>query len=289
MKTLEPGLYEQLVNKDISQAIANIDQSLRTTEKLDESTSSLVLSQYIESIVRSALEKAGSKDKQVALINAIIHLLTQKSGFEFSGNLITEDKETLLEIKSKAESITKEKLRPATSLTHSYLFTGDTDMPLVNELKREIATADRIDMLVSFLKVSGISMIRDQLKKFTNRGGKLRIISTTYMGATDLKAVTELCTLPGTEIKISYDTKHTRLHAKSYIFYRNTGFNTAYVGSSNLSGAAITDGREWNVKITSHDQSDVFNQMQMTFDIYWRSDAFTTFKIEDEDKLRDSL
>ena len=289
MKTLEPGLYEQLVNEDISKSITNLSPDLKKTEKIDGGTSSIVLSQYVESIVRAALEKAENKDKQVELTNDIIRLLNQKTESEFSGHLITKEKETLLEIKANADSITKDKLRPATSLTHSYLFTGDIDMKLVSELKREIATSDRIDMLVSFLKVSGIAMIRDQLKEFTNRGGKLRVIATTYMGATDLKAVTELCQLPGTEIRISYDTKHTRLHAKSYMFYRNTGFDTAYVGSSNLSGAAITDGREWNVKITSHDQSDVFRQMQRTFEIYWSSEAFTPFTLNDVDKLQESL
>ena len=192
MKTLEPGLYEQLVNEDISKSITNLSPDLKKTEKIDGGTSSIVLSQYVESIVRAALEKAENKDKQVELTNDIIRLLNQKTESEFSGHLITKEKETLLEIKANADSITKDKLRPATSLTHSYLFTGDIDMKLVSELKREIATSDRIDMLVSFLKVSGIAMIRDQLKEFTNRGGKLRVIATTYMGATDLKAVTEL-------------------------------------------------------------------------------------------------
>src|SRR5690606_32527717 len=144
--------------------------------------------------------------------------------------------------------------------------------------------------IVAFIRWSGLRLFEKALREFTEREGtSLRIITTTYMGATEAKSLEFLASLPNTEIKISYQTELERLHAKSYIFERNSGFDTAYIGSSNLSKSALTKGLEWNLRVTSKENPHIIQKAQATFEYYWNSIDFEDFKIGGIDRFRKAL
>ena len=281
---LHEGLYEQVINKELDTELSATDK-LCQTAPIDSAEAAKVLSKYVAEIVEKGLENVldngGDISSQVELVNRIVAtIVAQTQEADFDRNSVAERAEQLLALLDKRNSVfaLDEKAqitRPETSIAMSSLFTGAVHEPqMYTELKKEIVSCNKIDMLVSFIKWSGLRLIIDELTEFTQNGGELRIITTSYMGATDVKAIEELRKLPNTQIKVSYDTKRTRLHAKTYVFYRNTGFTTAYVGSSNLSNAAISSGLEWNVKVTMKDLPETIDKIAATFESYWNSNEF---------------
>ena len=290
-----PGLYEQLINRALRQELDSIPPERKSVMPVDPAEAAEVLSRYIAEAAKQALsgmaEGRGEVADQVALANRLIGLLP-----ETDGQGIDERAEQLMALLAEQDPAlalgrtARDAVRPETSIAQSSLFTGAVHEPqMFSELKKEIASADRIDMLVSFIKWSGLRLILEDLEAFVRRGGELRIITTSYMGATDVKAVEELAKLPNARIKVSYDTKRTRLHAKTYVFYRETGFTTAYVGSSNLSNTAISSGLEWNVKVTAKDLPATIRKIAATFDTYWHSDEFEFYGPDMRPRLVEAL
>ncbi len=296
---LKDGLYEQVINKSLDNELAETDKLIQTAA-IDPAEAAKILSQYISEVVEKGLQNVrdngGDVSSQVELVNKIISSVvsgTQETSFDSMS--VAERAEMLLaliERKNEIHALNEkaEIIRPETSIAQSSLFTGAIHEPqMFTELKKEIVSCNRIDMLVSFIKWSGLRLIIDELREFTMNGGELRIITTSYMGATDIKAIEELRILPNTKIKVSYDTKRTRLHAKTYVFYRGTGFTTAYVGSSNLSNAAISSGLEWNVKVTKKDLPETIDKIAATFESYWNSSEFEYYDEGQRERLAHAL
>lgn len=295
---MKNGIYEEIINNKILKEISN-EELIIGKEKLDSEDAKTFLTQYIAEITKTALKCVRDEItdpqnyllKQVELCNDIIELLKQKlNEDEFEDLKITESAEVLTYVYDRMNNsnFNNQVIRPETSISRTSLFTGARKEPnLQEEIKREIFSADEICMLVSFIKWSGLRTILDELKLFTERGKKLKIITTSYMEATDFKAVEELSKLANTEVKISYDTERTRLHAKSYIFKRENGFTTAYVGSSNMSNIAMTSGLEWNVKLSEKESFEIIAKINATFETYWNDSTFETF--DNSEKNREYL
>ncbi|MCM2465439.1 DEAD/DEAH box helicase [Methanoculleus oceani] len=298
---LFPGIYEQVISEYLASKLSDPEREGRVLkDPLARFDPQNVLARHIAKILRNALLSADERRiplaEQVRICNRLIgHLAAELQDKALERCAITPDAEVLLALAERNPSANPSALRivaptrPETSIAQSSLFTGSPGEPgLVDELRKEIRSADRVDLLISFIKWSGLRLILDDLKEFVQRG-KLRVITTSYTGATDIKAVEALAALRNTAVRISYDTDRTRLHAKTYTFHRDNGFSTSYIGSSNLSNPAITSGLEWNVKVTEQDSYDIVQRIEKTFETYWKDPEFVEYTPESRERLRRAL
>jgi superfamily II DNA or RNA helicase len=296
---MNQGIYEELVTQLVQEKLASIDENCFFINKspLDKEEASSFLSKHLAQTIKNALNYVKGENQieiQIDIANKIILFLKEElKKEEFAKDLITIEGEILKAVFSKVDAhfsdinLHLKEITPYTRLTHSELFTGgNVGLSLESELKKEILSSNKIDLLVSFIKFKGIIILEKELQEFTKRGGELRVITTTYMGASDYKAIQLLSKLENTQVKISYNSGNERLHAKAYLFKRNTGFHTGYIGSSNFSRSALTDGLEWNIKITTKEVSTIIDKFQKTFDSYWQSKEFEIF---DDDIHKEKL
>ncbi|KQX08870.1 DEAD/DEAH box helicase [Flavobacterium sp. Root420] len=300
---MNQGLYEELVTKLINYKINELDKETFQVKKtpIDKAEAAQILSQHIGNTIKHAFTLIKGEDAietQIEIANKIILFLKEElKKEEFEDDLIETEGKILKAVFTKIDThftdldLHLKEITPYTRLIHSELFTGgNSGTTLESELRKEILSSDKIDLLVSFIKWKGIRILERELREFTERGGKLRVITTTYIGATDSKAIEFLASLNNTEVKVSYNTGNERLHAKAYLFQRNTGFHTGYIGSSNFSRSALTDGLEWNLKVTTKEVGHIIDKFKKTFEAYWQNADFELYDINiHSEKLVEAL
>ena len=169
---------------------------------------------------------------------------------------------------------------PLIPLLDTTLLTNAPGEPtLWSQLRSEIDSADQIDVVMAFIRRSGIAPLYEALRRHCDRGRQLRVLTTTYTGSTEQAALEQLANL-GADVRVSYDLSTSRLHAKAWVFHRASGFPTAYVGSSNLTYSAQGAGLEWNVRASAARNPDLIAKFEAVFDSYWASGEFVPFDAE---------
>ncbi|KAF0094451.1 MAG: DNA/RNA helicase [Puniceicoccaceae bacterium 5H] len=284
MSELPVGLYERLLDEELSDLLVANPELRATLRAIDDEAAPHTYAQFVGPLVHQAMRIA-KKEQRLPILNRLLELLASTDGLEFlqRKRLLSRDRPILTQISREA----KELPRPETPLSISSLLTGQgADPPLEHELRNEMETADRVDILVSFIKWSGLRLLMPALEKLRDADVPIRIISTSYMGASDPAALEWLARLQNAEIRLSYDSGGTRLHAKAYHFYRESGYSTAYIGSANMSHSAMTQGLEWTLKVTAQDQPHILARFEAEFAAYWEADQFEPYDAGSFPRLR---
>ena len=171
--------------------------------------------------------------------------------------------------------------QPLIPLLDTALLTNSPGEPVVgSQLRAEIDSADRIDVVMAFIRRSGIAPLLGALRDHAEAGRPIRFLTTTYTGTTEARALDELAGA-GAEVRLSYDTSSTRLHAKAWLFHRASGFSTAYIGSSNLTHSAQVTGLEWNVRVSGARNPAVVEKVAAVFESYWSGGDFVPYEREE--------
>jgi len=278
---LPPGVYDRLVTEEVA---AELTAGDARTEPLPSERAPHVLGRHLAQVAERllhALEKQGggagserslrrAATAALEALNGSVSPAEQRSGEHPAAPL-----QVLVEVGGGTTPLP----RPHVPLSESALLVNEPGEPgLGQQLVLELGSADRVDLLCAFINWYGVRLLSPAIEGLMARGGSLRVITSTYMGVTESRALDHLVTL-GAEVRVAYDTPpaRTRLHAKAWMFHRATGFTTAYIGSSNLSHSALHDGVEWNVRLSAVDAQPLLAHFDTTFERYWADPAFQAY------------
>lgn len=284
---LPDGLYDQLLTETLWDVVSRTTGEdgrtlgLLRTEDAPERLADALALQLTRILDDVAGDGADKLRRQLDLVNSILVDLRRRHGNDSDGVDVFSSPPQLLRAIHRQLSAP---VMPETGLGSPWLFTAGKGSPsLLTELRREMAACDQVDILVSFITHSGVRKLLDILQSVTAVGAdgrprtRMRVLTTTYTGATEVLALDELARLPGCDVRVSLDGRRTRLHAKAWLFRRRTGFGSAYVGSANLSGAALMGGLEWTVKFTERGQPDLFERASAHFETLWEDNEFQRY------------
>ena len=285
---LKLGLYEQLVTRELEDVLRAVDQTRLAIDRaqLDPADAHVALARHLHQVlerVLKALPEHERLNQQLLLCNAILDRLREVAPPAASpepGELVASPPAELRAVHQVAAlpaGTATRVPRPIVPLSASGLLVNARGEPGVGHaLQQEIPSADSIDVLCAFVRWNGLRLLDSALHAHCERGRPLRVLTTTYIGATERRALDRLVSI-GAQVRVSYDTRSTRLHAKAWLFNRETGFSTAYVGSSNLSHSALLDGLEWNVRLSQVASPELVEKFRATFESYWEDPEFEPY------------
>ena len=252
MSPVEPGPRDHLITERLEHDLRAVEPDLRLIAALDPAEAAARLARHAMDEIRRELgDREDTADVQASRVNALLHELTT-DGTNGSVALPARVLQGIQARSPLGDPVPLPPL-PATPLSQSDLLVNAEGQPNIgSELRAELASADSVDLICAFVIWSGVRHLREALAAVVVRGGQVRVITTTYMGATEKGAVDELVRL-GAKVRVALDARTTKLHAKAWLLERVSGLSTAFVGSSNLSHTALFDGLEWNVRLSSMD------------------------------------
>ena len=281
MAELDPGLYEVLITDGVRARLQGLAADLHVTGHLLGGDAADRVAWHLSRQVERALRDV-AEDRRVDVGIRVARDLLDRLG---SSGLAVDPAERPAEPGAVLHAVLRRRPdgtpaplpAPLIPVLDTSLLTNAPGEPtLWSQLLSEIESADEIDLVMAFIRRSGIRPLLPALRRHCASGRRLRVLTTTFTGTTEADALDQLVQA-GAAVRVSYDTTATRLHAKAWTFRRHTGFTTVYVGSSNLTHTATNQGLEWNVRVSAARNADVVDKFDAVFTTYWESGDFVPY------------
>ena len=158
------------------------------------------------------------------------------------------------------------------------LLTNNQTTNFYNHITKLLQECEIFTFNVAFINYSGLQLLLDSFRILEQKGVKGKILSSTYLNFTQIKALEKIKEFKNIELKIyDCDISNIGFHSKSYIFEFKENYKVI-IGSSNITASAFKSNIEWNVK-TLAKKDDIFLQNVLNeFDELWKS----SYEVNDE-------
>ncbi|MBQ1327993.1 MAG: DEAD/DEAH box helicase [Eubacterium sp.] len=175
---------------------------------------------------------------------------------------------------------------------------------VMTTIEDELRKCESFVFSVAFITLGGITPLLQTLKELEEKGIPGRVLTTDYNNFTDPKALDKLAELKNIELrmyreeavpfeayetadgeKTAVDTERIGFHTKGYIF-KNDGTFTILIGSSNMTQKALSVNKEWNTKVISTAEGEMYQTVSGAFDKLWNDRSHTRTYEEFIDEYR---
>ncbi len=166
---------------------------------------------------------------------------------------------------------------------------------VITTIEGELSKCESFVFSVAFITLGGITPLLPTFEDLEKRGVQGKILTTDYNTFTDPKALDVLARFSNIDLRIyqeetalhsmsetddgdspSADTEKIGFHTKGYVF-KNDGTFTILIGSSNMTQKALMVNKEWNTKMISTAEGELYQTVNSAFETLWNDTHTKTY------------
>lgn len=132
---------------------------------------------------------------------------------------------------------------------------------VLTTILRELETCEEFWFSVAFVTTGGIATLMNTLIELEKKNIKGKILASQYLNFTQPEALKRIKQFKNIELRIATEGS---FHSKGYLF-KKKGVYDLIIGSSNLTQTALCSNKEWNLKISAREKSELIEQTEKEF------------------------